>query len=193
MCESHEHFPISLLRLTRRHLQAFAISNIAQSDYPDSYPALLPTLMHYLSAGLAAQQQQQQGSTAGIAVHGAMRVLSEFVRQELAETEMIGMMREIGPLLLDILRSPLSDAGSRVSAVGIFRNCVRTLYIIKDENPDAANNAVAMILPTWLETLRELVRGELTQTEALARGQGWETMGIAAEVFRVSQDARFVS
>lgn len=150
--------------------------------------------MHYLQAGLSAQQSSAGSSVAaGVAVHGAMRVLSEFVRQELAETEMIGMMREIGPLLLDILRSPLSDAGSRVSAVGIFRNCVRTLYIIKDENPDAANNAVAMILPMWLDTLRSLAQDALAKPDYLTRGEGWEAMGIAAEVFRVSSGATTIT
>lgn len=166
---------------------AFAISTIAQSDYPADFPQLLPTLMHYLQAGVASSSQDE-GDKTRIAVHGAMRVLSEFVRQELAENEMIGMMREIGPVLLEILRSPSSDPGARVSTIQIFRNCVRTLYIIKDEHPDAANTAVATMLPMWLETLRGVLgtyTGEGT-VKALQQEdeKAWAGLGILAELFR---------
>ena len=74
--------------------QAYVLSEIAHADWPDEYPTLMEQLLKLL----------EEGSSDG--VHGAMRVLTEFVRSDLSEAQLLPLAREMLPKLLTILGSP---------------------------------------------------------------------------------------
>ena len=67
------------------------LSLIANSDWPEEYPDLLTSLISLLS------------SQSTDSVHGAMQVFVEFVKADLTEDQLLPVLRELLPVLLDIL------------------------------------------------------------------------------------------
>jgi len=55
--------------------KAYAISRIAQHDWPESWPHLFDSLLENLRSGDSKQ------------VHGAMHVLSEFIRNDITDQQ----------------------------------------------------------------------------------------------------------
>lgn len=74
--------------------QALALSLVAHSDYPDSFPEFLPSLFSILQSGNSQ------------AVQGALDVLKEFLQQDLPEEQLMDFLKEIAPVLLSLLSSP---------------------------------------------------------------------------------------
>ena len=74
--------------------QAHTISVIAKSDWPDEYPELLTSLLSLLS------------SNSSHSVHGAIQVLTEFIKSDLTEDQILPVLRDLLPVLLTILGSP---------------------------------------------------------------------------------------
>lgn len=75
------------------------MSTIAKYDWPEDWPTLLNDLVNLL-AGSADS------------VHGAMRVVAEFVKNDLSEDQLLPVVRDLAPALLKILGAPeVSPAG----------------------------------------------------------------------------------
>lgn len=71
--------------------QAHTLSSIANCDWPDEYPDLLNALINLLSSG----------STDSI--HGAMQVFTEFIKSDLTEDQILPVLRQLLPVLLETL------------------------------------------------------------------------------------------
>lgn len=71
--------------------QAHTLSSIANCDWPEEYPDLLSSLIGLLS------------SNSSDSVHGAMQVLTEFIKSDLTEDQILPVLRELLPVLLSIL------------------------------------------------------------------------------------------
>jgi hypothetical protein len=106
VCADEKPLSRSLLRLALSRLtslQAFALSTLATYDWPDDYPDLLSS-----------------GSPDG--VHGAMRVISEFVKNDLSEDQLLPVVQDLVPALLAVLGSPqVSAVPHRPSVYPRFR------------------------------------------------------------------------
>lgn len=74
-----------------RSASAFALSSIARYDWPDEYPDLLSSLISLLKSG------------SNTSVHGAMRVIAEFVKNDLSEDQLLPVVNELVPALLTVL------------------------------------------------------------------------------------------
>ena len=74
-------------------LQAKAISLIASCDWPEEFPNLLNHLISLLS------------STSIDSAHGSVQVLSEFIKSDLTEDQILPVLRDLLPVLLSILGS----------------------------------------------------------------------------------------
>ena len=79
------------LSLTSRACQAHTLSAIAECDWPDEYPDLLQNLVNLLSSGSPD------------AIHGAMQMFTDFVKSELTEDQILPILRQLLPILLNIL------------------------------------------------------------------------------------------
>ena len=75
-------------------LQAHVLSSIANSDWPDEYPDLLNNLIALLS------------SPSSDSVHGAMQLFTEFIKSDLTEDQILPVLRQLLPVLLNILGAP---------------------------------------------------------------------------------------
>lgn len=156
--------------------KAFVLSFIAKADYPEEYPTLLSDLLALLSSGNTS------------AVHGAMQVLSDFIRNELSEDQLLPILRQLLPLLLTIL-SPSSTADqqphsalTRARAVAIFRQCVTALDMVRKEYPDAVAEAVSSVLPQWLAAMYTLL--STPPSADVADPTNWDPLAIRIQVFR---------
>ena len=70
------------------------MSEIASCDWPDEYPELLSSLIDLIS------------SNSPDSVHGAMQVFTELIKSDLAEDQILPVLRQLLPVLLSILGSP---------------------------------------------------------------------------------------
>jgi hypothetical protein len=70
------------------------LSKIANSDWPEEFPDLLTSLISLLS------------SNSPDSVHGAMQVFTEFIKSDLTEDQILPVLRDLLPVLLNILGSP---------------------------------------------------------------------------------------
>ncbi|GAA5868959.1 hypothetical protein JCM16303_000320 [Sporobolomyces ruberrimus] len=157
--------PIRKIRLACANI----VSSVAQPDWPDDWPTLMDQLLTLVR------------SPSIDAVEGGMRVLGDFVSISLTEDQLLPIARDMLPTLLTILGSPQTYGPStRARAILIFRQCVMTLFTVKDEHPEAVRSAIGEILPQWLDAFRQLlevdVAGEL--------GQGnWEGIAVRIAIF----------
>ena len=74
--------------------QAHTLSVIAKSDWPEEYSDLLTSLISLLA------------SNSPDSVHGAIQVLTEFIKSDLTEDQILPVLRDLLPVLLSILGSP---------------------------------------------------------------------------------------
>lgn len=66
---------------------------MAKSDWPDEWPALLDDLITYLQRDSRAE------------VHGAMQVISDIVREDLSEDQLLPVTSSLLPPLLVVLQN----------------------------------------------------------------------------------------
>ncbi|TIA84907.1 hypothetical protein E3P99_04112 [Wallemia hederae] len=125
---------------------AYALASIASCDYPEQYPSLL----HDLAALI------QQGHRDG--VHGAMRVLLDFVKADLTETQLVPVTQELLPLLLQILSTPTYADSTRGLTVAVLRQCILTLEMVKSTYPDAVKETVNTVIPVWIDAFIQLLQ-----------------------------------
>ncbi|KAK4689861.1 importin-9, partial [Tremellales sp. Uapishka_1] len=150
-------------------LQAFALSSIARWDWPDEYPDLLAALVNLLISGSAES------------VHGAMRVVTEFVKNDLAEDQLLPVIRDLVPALLVILGNPqMHSFSTRASTIHVFRQVVRMLETVKDEHPQAVKSALDELCPIWFGAFTQL----LSIDAASEVSQNWEALAVRIEIFR---------
>ncbi|KAF8634940.1 hypothetical protein AX15_000671 [Amanita polypyramis BW_CC] len=154
-----------------RSLSALTLSSIANSDWPDEYPELLSSLINLLSSGSPES------------VHGAMQVLTEFIKSDLTEDQILPVLRQLLPVLLNILGSMESHSAlTRARAVSVFRQCVTALFMVKDQHPQAVKEATASVLTVWLDAFKVLMNLDLQRE--LQRSDNWDGLSIRIQVFK---------
>ncbi|XP_071784308.1 importin-9-like [Asterias amurensis] len=125
---------------------AYAISAIASWDWPESWPELLTELMDLITSGN------------GDAVHGAMRVLTEFTR-EVTDVQMPHVAPVILPEMYRIfVQADMYSIRTRGRAVEIFNECANIIYnimSINDSTKDAAKALLFPVLPKFTEAFAQ--------------------------------------
>ncbi|KAF8079173.1 armadillo-type protein [Lyophyllum atratum] len=154
-----------------RTLCAHTLSSIAHCDWPDEYPELLASLINLLS------------SNSPESVHGAMQVLTEFIKSDLTEDQILPVLRQLLPVLLTILGSAEShSAPTRARTVSVFRQCVTALFMVKDQHPQATKEAVASVLPVWLEAFKVLLK--LDPKQDVTNTDNWDGLAVRIQIFK---------
>lgn len=121
-------------------------------------------------------------------VHGAMRVLSDFVSVDMSEDQLLPLARDLMPHLLGILGSPaVHSPATRARAVLIFRQCVMTLFTVKDEHPAAVKSAVGDILPQWVSAFKQLLAR--AANEDLSESN-WDAIAVRVAIYQVGSSCK---
>ncbi|KAH8835042.1 ARM repeat-containing protein [Flagelloscypha sp. PMI_526] len=152
-----------------RSLCASVVSHISSADWPDEYPSLLNDLLALVTNGNPDS------------VNGAMEVFVEFVQSDLAEEQLLPVLRDLLPILLNILGSadqysPLT----RSRTIFVFRQCVSALHMVKGEHAQAVKEATTTILPVWLEAFKVLLA---IDPQNDVRGDNWDGLRVRREIF----------
>lgn len=71
---------------------------------------------------------------------------------------------------------------TRARAIAIFKQCVMTLFTVKDEHPEAVKAAVSEILPQWLDAFRQLLQIDVV---AELGEDSWEALAVRIAIFNV--------
>ena len=75
------------------------------------------------------------------------------------------------------------SASTRARAILIFRQCVMTLFTVKDEYPVAVKAAVGDILPMWIEAFKTLLQAD--PAKELQVESAWEGSAIRVAIYNV--------
>ncbi|KAF8498357.1 ARM repeat-containing protein [Gautieria morchelliformis] len=154
-----------------RSAAANVLSLIANSDWPDHCPDLLNQLLALLS------------SPSPDAVHGAMRVFTEFVKDDLTEDHMFSVLRQLLPVLMTIIGSPQQHSPlTRARAISVFRQCLSALYMVKEQHPKGVKEAVDAILPQWIDAFIVLLDHDLA--EEMVNENNWDALLVCMQVFK---------
>ncbi|XP_019850616.1 PREDICTED: importin-9-like [Amphimedon queenslandica] len=133
--------PLSKIRAT----VAYAVSAIAQHDWPENWPNLFDQLM----VGV--------GSGSPDLVHGTMRVLTEFC-QEITDTQVPHVCPVILPQLLRVIGSPqVYSIRTRSRAISIFRTLSQLIYAMSAHLPEAPLSLLFPVLPSYIEQFVQLL------------------------------------
>lgn len=170
--------------------QAHTLSSIANCDWPDEYPDLLNSLIGLLS------------SLSPDSVHGAMQVFTEFIKSDITEDQLLPVLRQLLPVLLNILGAPdvrlmcflkatnlrlinpqQHSAITRSRTISVFRQCVESLYMVKDQYPDAVKEATATVLPVWLDAFKTLLN--VNPYSDVEDTSNWDGLAVRIQVYKV--------
>lgn len=56
--------------------------------------------------------------------------------------------------------------------------------MVKDQHPQATKEAVASVLPVWLEAFKVLLR--IDPKQDVANGDNWDGLAVRIQIFKVS-------
>jgi hypothetical protein len=115
---------------------SIVVSKIATADFPDEYPALLPTLLHIINNG-----QDDQ-------LHGALRVLQDLVDDCFNDDQFFNVAHQI---VTSVLAVATSDRPSvlRALAVSVFRSCFDMLEMVMEDHKTAVKAFADDTLASW--------------------------------------------
>ncbi|KAG5638025.1 hypothetical protein H0H81_002226 [Sphagnurus paluster] len=106
-----------------------------------------------------------------------MQVFTEFIKDDLTEDQILPVLRQLLPVLLSILGSAEShSAPTRARTVSVFHQCVTALFMVKDQHPQATKEAVASVLPVWLEAFKVLLKVDPKQDVSNDNWDGLTTL-----------------
>ncbi|OLL22059.1 Importin subunit beta-5 [Neolecta irregularis DAH-3] len=118
---------------------AYVVSRIANADFPEDWPGLMTGLMEMLHKGGKDQ------------VHGAMRVLKEFIEDALTEEQFFSVAKDLVDVLLRIAMTDEHTIANRAMAVAIFESCLDSLEMVKDLYAEPIRVFMDAALPPWFE------------------------------------------
>ena len=112
-----------------------------------------------------------------------MHLLSEFVQSELAEDQMLPVLRQLLPILLSILGNPTAHSHlTRARAIAVFRQCVTALNMVRKEYPDAVKEALTTVLPEWIQAFQVLLSQD--PLADVANASDWDPLAVRIQIFK---------
>lgn len=117
---------------------ALTIAKIAHLEYPESYPNFITDMLSLL-----------QSSEISL-IDGAIKVLSDFIRDDLSDTA----FPAIAPVLMpELVRVFENVEGVRGDVIGIIREFVEVIYMVKEEHPEGISIDLTLVVNNYLQPL----------------------------------------
>lgn len=98
------------------------MSKIANVDFPERWPTLLPSLLQLIPNANDAQ------------LHGSLKVLADLVEDSLSEDQFFQVARDILKVVYDVATTETRKPLLRALAVSVFRGTFDIMEIVKDEH-----------------------------------------------------------
>jgi hypothetical protein len=149
---------------------SYVVSKIANVDFPESWPTLLPNLLALISNGGDGQ------------IRGAIKVLSDLVEDSLSEDQFFAVARDITSVAYSVAANEDRQASLRAKSVSIFRSTFDIMDMVKDEHGQEvkgyAEEVIAAWSPFFMELLQHMLppRPEDGEEDANAGAHSWKGM-----------------
>ena len=128
---------------------SYVVSKIANVDFPEEWPNLLPSILHIIPNANDAQ------------LNGALRVLADLVDDALSEDQFFQVARDIIKTVYEVAVNDGRKATLRALAVSVFRGCFDIMDMVKDEHGPEVKNFADEILTTWSPFFMDVLKKPL--------------------------------
>lgn len=125
------------------------MSKIANVDFPDQWPSLLPALLHLIPNANDAQ------------LHGALKVLSDLVDDSLDQEQFFSVARDIVKVVYDVAINEARKPMLRALAVSVFRATFDIMDMVKDEHGPEVKGFADEVLSAWSPFFTEIMKKTL--------------------------------
>lgn len=126
--------------------KALTISKIAHLDYPEVWPSFFDELADKLKSSNINE------------VSGTMRILSDFVRDDLSDLS----FPKVAPMLMPELYRLFTDSTVpikvRTEVVMIIQEFSEIIYMVKEEHPEVLLTYLDPLLNMWVQGLVEILK-----------------------------------
>lgn len=125
------------------------MSKIANVDFPDEWPALLPALLQVIPNGPDSQ------------LHGALKVLLDLVDDSLSDDQFFSVARDIVTAVYGVAVNDSRKGFLRALAISVFRSCFDIMDIVKDEHGQEVKGFAEETLKAWLPFFLDAMKNPL--------------------------------
>ncbi|RWA09716.1 hypothetical protein EKO27_g5399 [Xylaria grammica] len=132
---------------------SFVVGKIANVDWPEQWPLLLPTLLNTIPTGNESQ------------LLGALKVLSDLVEESLSDDQFFSMAQDIVKVVYDTAINESRKPQLRALAVSVFRGCFDLMDTVKDEHPKEVSAFAEESLKGWFPLCLEILKLQLPKIE----------------------------
>lgn len=139
------------------------MSKIANVDFPDDWPNLLPAVLHLIPIANDSQ------------LHGCLKVLSDLVDDSLSEDAFFAVARDIVKVVYDIAVSETQKPIRRALAVSIFRGTFDIMDMVKDEHGPEVKGFADEVLTAWSPFFMEIMKKSLPPRPKGEEDEGYES------------------
>ncbi|KAI1502388.1 armadillo-type protein [Biscogniauxia marginata] len=147
---------------------SYAVGKIANVDFPEQWPALLPTLLSIIPTGSDGQ------------LHGALRVLSDLVEESLSDDQFFSMAQDIVKVVYDVALNDNRKPILRALAVSVFRGTFDLMDTVKDEHPKEVQAFADQALKGWFPFFHQTMKLRLPDRDPQTPAQPDTWNGIIA-------------
>ncbi|KAJ8133534.1 hypothetical protein O1611_g96 [Lasiodiplodia mahajangana] len=152
---------------------SFVVGKIANVDWPEQWPVLLPTLLNTIPTGSDNQ------------LHGALKVLSDLVEESLSDDQFFSMAQDIVKVVYDAAINESRKPALRALAVSVFRGCFDLMDTVKDEHPKEVSAFAEEALKGWFPFCLEILKLQLPERDPQSNTQPDSWNGLVALKFQV--------
>lgn len=125
------------------------VIKIANVDYPDQWPDLLPTILHIINTGSDLQ------------LHGSLKVLADIVEESLSEDQFFSVARDIVNTAYGVALNDARKGSLRALAISVFRGTFDIMDMVKDEHGTEVKAFAEEILNVWSPYLLAIMKQPL--------------------------------
>lgn len=129
--------------------RSYVVGKIANNDFPDKWPTLLPTLLEIIPKGTDTQ------------LYGALKVLSDIVEESLTEDQFFSAAHPIIDVVYNVALSDARKPNLRALAVHVFRGCFDLMDMVKDDHPKEVKGFAEEALKGWLPFFSQVLQVQL--------------------------------
>ncbi|KAI0017607.1 armadillo-type protein [Xylariomycetidae sp. FL0641] len=147
---------------------SFAVSKVANVDFPEQWPSLLPTLLNVIPTGSDGQ------------LHGALKVLFDLVDESLGDEQFLSMAQDIVKVVYDVAINENRRPLLRALAVSVFRGCFDLMDTVKEEHPKEVTGFAEQALQGWFPFFHQTMKIRLPERDPNSPGQPDSWNGIIA-------------
>ncbi|KAI1478362.1 ARM repeat-containing protein [Daldinia eschscholtzii] len=147
---------------------SYSVGKIANVDFPELWPSLLPTLLEIIPNGNDNQ------------LHGALIVLRDLVEESLSDDQFFSMARDIVKVVYDAAINEGRKPILRALAVSVFRGCFDLMDTVKEEHPKEVQAFADEAMKGWFPFFHQVMKLRLPTLDPQSSVQPDTWNGIIA-------------